>query len=159
MPFSNPSLPGRPAHCYFRWCSLSYHPPPWPCQALVWDPVSTKSGQEASTSKSLVPSAQGGPCTTRCSFYTYRSCTCGAHTHTARVNYLGFLEQGGWGLEQPCFALPRLHAQNPATVWSELLRGQLEGARFRQETCVQFHMQALLLLRGHDCGWEGRGSG
>lgn len=160
MPFSNPSLPGRPALIAISdGAPLSYHPPPWPCQALVWDPVSTKSGQKLQQARAWSPVLRRSMQTTRCSS-TPTEAHVRVHTHTLHGSTIwDFWSRVGGGLEQPCFALPRLHAQNPATVWSELLRGQLEGARFRQETCVQFHMQALLLLRGHDCGWEGRGSG
>ena len=108
MPFSNPSLPGRPALIAISdGAPLSYHPPPWPCQALVWDSVSTKSGQKLQQARAWSPVLRRSMQTTRCSSTpTEAHVRVHTHTHTARVNYLGFLKQGGWGSRKILLCTP-----------------------------------------------------
>ena len=68
MPFSNPSLPGRRALIAVSdGTPVSYHPPPWPSQPLVWDPISTKSGQKVQQARAWSPALRRSMQTTRCS--------------------------------------------------------------------------------------------
>ena len=103
MPFSNPSLPGRRALIAVSdGTPVSYHPPPWPSQPLVWDPVSTTSGQKLQQARAWSPVLRRSMQTTRCSSiptqaHAHVRAHTHTHTHTAQVNYLGFLKQGGWG--------------------------------------------------------------